>query len=893
MRLLRRCDTGDFSLTQFGDEDIPPYAILSHTWGADTEEVTFEDLTNGTGKDKPGYVKIRFCGEQARLDNLHYFWVDTCCIDKRSSAELSEAINSMYRWYQDANVCYAYLADVPSNAKFSGSRWFTRGWTLQELIAPSKMIFFDEGWKELGTKENLRESVSNCTGIPGSVLSESDGVEKVSIAQRMSWGAKRKTTRLEDRAYCLMGIFGINMPLLYGEGERAFLRLQEEIMRISDDHSLFAWRSSDNRGGLLATSPASFIDSHKIIQSNPFDTSNSPLTVSSRGIHLEVRFIGRGRQGLGLAILHCKERGGEDKLIAIYVRDLFLTMEQFRRVQSEEFEWFDRRRFRMLQYPMRRICIQTGRLISKNPTNCHNIIPEEIYPDHTLTKLMNFGEPESLLRAAERGLEDVVWLLLTRSDVKVGLKDKDGRTALTYAVMGGHKTVVKMLLARSEVEADLKDKDGMTLLWWAARMEHEAIVEMLLKSGKVDADLNDNDSRTLLSWMAEEGREAVVNVLLNKGANLESKDKNGLTPLSWAAENGHEAVIKLLLNKGANLESKDKNGLTPLSWAVEKGHEAVIKLLLNKGANLESKDKNGLTPLSWAVERGHEAVIKLLLNKGANLESKDKNGQTPLSWAAKYGYKAVVKLLLDKGANLESKDKTGQTPLSWAAEKGREAVVNVLLNKGANLESKDKNGLTPLSWAAENRYEAVVKLLLDKGTDLHSEDEEYDQEQLLVAARYGHEALVKLLLGAGKAKVDSKDKNNWTLLSLAAKGGHLAVVERLLQEKAEVNAAAAAIYNGRTALQAAAGGGHLAVVERLLQEKAEVNAAAAAGYGGRTALQAAAGGGHLAVVERLLQAKAEVNAAASRRSGRTALQAAAEGGYKTIVACLREAGATK
>ncbi|KAF1970589.1 HET-domain-containing protein [Bimuria novae-zelandiae CBS 107.79] len=247
------------------DEEIPPYAILSHTWGADTEEVTLEDLANGTGKDKPGYAKIRFCGEQARLDTLQYFWIDTCCIDKRSSAELSEAINSMYRWYQGANVCYAYLADVPSKTKFSGSKWFTRGWTLQELIAPSKVIFLDEEWNKLGTKTSLRQSVSDCTGIPGGVLSDSDSLENVSIAQRMSWAAKRKTTRLEDRAYCLMGIFGINMPLLYGEGERAFLRLQEEIMRISDDHSLFAWRSSDNRGGLLATSPDSFIGSHNIV----------------------------------------------------------------------------------------------------------------------------------------------------------------------------------------------------------------------------------------------------------------------------------------------------------------------------------------------------------------------------------------------------------------------------------------------------------------------------------------------------------------------------------------------------------------------------------------------------------------------------------------------------
>ncbi|KAF2675962.1 HET-domain-containing protein, partial [Lentithecium fluviatile CBS 122367] len=513
MRLLRLYDNGNISLTQFSDEGIPPYAILSHTWGADTEEVTFEDLTNGTGRDKPGYDKIQFCGERAKLDNLQYFWIDTCCIDKRSSAELSEAINSMYRWYQDANVCYAYLVDVPSKARFSGSRWFTRGWTLQELIAPSKVIFLDEGWKELGTKATLRQSVSDCTGIPEGILSGSDDLERVSIAQRMSWAAKRKTTRLEDRAYCLMGIFGINMPLLYGEGERAFLRLQEEIMKISDDHSLFAWRSSDNRGGLLATSAASFMSSHNIVQSNPFDTSNSPLIMNSRGVHLEVRFMGRGRQGLGLAILHCKERGGEDKLIAIYVRDLSLTMEKLSRVQSEEFARFDWRKFRLSQYPMRRICIQTGRLVSKIPRTRDNITPE-IYSDSTLSNLMNFGEPTSLLRAAEKGLEDVVWLLLTRRDIEAGLKDKEGRTALMHAVMRGHETVLRMLLARSDVEVDLKDKDGLTPLWWAAWMKNEVVVEALLKSGKVDVDSNNNDSRTLLSWAAEKGYEAVVNVLL-------------------------------------------------------------------------------------------------------------------------------------------------------------------------------------------------------------------------------------------------------------------------------------------------------------------------------------------------------------------------------------------
>ena len=208
------------------------------------------------------------------------------------------------------------------------------------------IIFLNKEWKELGTKASLRQDVSDCTGIPITILLGDDDLKTVSIAQRMSWAAKRKILRIEDRAYCLLGIFSINMPLIYGERETAFTRLQEEIMRISDDHSLFAWKSRDNRGGLLATSPAAFIGSDNIVQFNPFNTFNSPLTVSSRGIHLDLRFIGMGPQGLGLAILHCKERGREDKPIAIYVKDLFLTMDQFKRVWSEEFEQLNLRKFR-------------------------------------------------------------------------------------------------------------------------------------------------------------------------------------------------------------------------------------------------------------------------------------------------------------------------------------------------------------------------------------------------------------------------------------------------------------------------------------------------------------------------------------------------------------------
>jgi hypothetical protein len=184
MRLLQ-CNESGFSLTDYLIKDIPPYAILSHTWGADTEEVTFKDLIEGTGKDKAGYDEIRFCAQQAANDGLQYFWVDTCCIDKSSSAELSEAINSMYSWYQKAEVCYAYLSDI-SLDNVHEARWFKRGWTLQELIAPSNMKFFSKDGLCIGTKSSLQAKLSAMTGINESVLAGRD-IFEVLVAQRMSW----------------------------------------------------------------------------------------------------------------------------------------------------------------------------------------------------------------------------------------------------------------------------------------------------------------------------------------------------------------------------------------------------------------------------------------------------------------------------------------------------------------------------------------------------------------------------------------------------------------------------------------------------------------------------------------------------------------------------------
>ena len=243
MRLLHYNSDGNFSLTEFFDKAIPDYAILSHRWG--TEEATFEDLQKGMGTNKAGYEKLRFCGEQARDDGLKHFWVDTYCIDKSSSTELAEALNSMYRWYRDAARCYVYLLDVSAlkrkagdtsteytwDSAFRDSEWFTRGWTLQELLAPRSVEFFSQQGKRLGDKEMLGRQIQEVTGIPISVL-EGAPLSQFSIEERLSWAENRKTTRPEDKAYSLLGIFGIHLLPIYGEGkEHAFRRLKKKIQK--------------------------------------------------------------------------------------------------------------------------------------------------------------------------------------------------------------------------------------------------------------------------------------------------------------------------------------------------------------------------------------------------------------------------------------------------------------------------------------------------------------------------------------------------------------------------------------------------------------------------------------------------------------------------------------
>lgn len=339
---MRLINTETLELSEFFGEDIPAYAILSHTWTK--EELTLREWTTPSDAtpSKAGYKKICMACSLARRYGHAWVWVDTNCIDKTSSAELSEAINSMFEWYRNARVCFVYLEDVTKDslaeagsdggdpptshfqpsimAQFHGSRWFTRGWTLQELIAPFSLIFFSREWAWLGTKADFVSEIASMTGIDSKYLlparrpqmHEAPLFLEANIATRMSWAARRKTTRIEDMAYCLLGLFDINMPLLYGEGAKAFFRLQEEIIRRYNDHSIFAWgdclevvqsggEENENATiGILAPSPLAFTSIPQHIATELSVTSPYSLTNSGLSIKLPVMCV----QGGFIAVLN-------------------------------------------------------------------------------------------------------------------------------------------------------------------------------------------------------------------------------------------------------------------------------------------------------------------------------------------------------------------------------------------------------------------------------------------------------------------------------------------------------------------------------------------------------------------------------------------------------------
>ena len=320
MRFLKT-DTLEFE--QIPDSELHleknQYAILSHRWGSDEDEVSFEDvLFSAEFSHKQGFHKLKGFCDVAFSENCRYGWVDTCCINKKDSVELGEAINSMYQWYRSSKTCVVYLNDVPQK-QLTDSEWFDRGWTLQELIAPDTVSFFDHDWNLIGTKIDLVVDLSRRTRVPEDVLSNAIEPSTCSVAQRMSWAANRTTARVEDRAYSLMGLFDVYMPMIYGERERAVLRLQQHIVQKTKDESMFAWDmdfpdSIKAYSGLYAPSPLAYTRCSDIIKtdgSRGFSESNGELSIWSR--------ILPRSPGTHYAVLNCTHKDFPQKRIFILI----------------------------------------------------------------------------------------------------------------------------------------------------------------------------------------------------------------------------------------------------------------------------------------------------------------------------------------------------------------------------------------------------------------------------------------------------------------------------------------------------------------------------------------------------------------------------------------------
>ncbi|KAK8120505.1 Vegetative incompatibility protein HET-E-1 [Apiospora kogelbergensis] len=535
MRLLHLGDLGELTVTEDLLDNIPPYAILSHTWGAFGDEVVLQDIQNGYFAHKPGgYRKLLFCGRQARRDGLDYFWVDTCCIDKTSSAELAEAINSMYRWYQDAVKCYVYLADVPVNgggaggpnqapaglnysgpsykvrnyramrgaqyanvsytslkhtdpnytgpsyasldsqapiheqgrpavpptgsswqAAFRGSRWFTRGWTLQELLAPSVVEFYSSEGCRVGDKQSLKHIIQAITGIPSPAF-QAGWQSAIPVHERIPWSYNRETTRPEDKVYSLLGIVGVSMPVVYGEGEEeAFIRLCINMILRYDKYK-----------------------------------DLSPVAMAIRCGHISAT----------------------------------------------------------------RTLVKRGTVVDS--------------PDSKGGSLLGY--------ASEAGHETITRILL---DAKADTESTDGNgdSPLLLAARGGHEAVVRLLLQKA-ANIKCKNNKGRSALFHAAQKGHDGAVRLLLQKG-ASIESKDNRGDTAMSMAARKGHEVVIRVMLDKKKGLIESKCRSYTPLMLAASGGHDAVVRLLLGRGANIDATDRSGNPALQHAIRAGHNGTAELL--------------------------------------------------------------------------------------------------------------------------------------------------------------------------------------------------------------------------------------------------------------------------------------------------------------------------
>ncbi|KFA71871.1 hypothetical protein S40288_07721 [Stachybotrys chartarum IBT 40288] len=656
---------------EFLDDQIPAYAILSHTWGSDLEEITLRDVEQGNiNKSGAGSAKLRGCCEQARMDGSKYVWVDTCCINKSDLVELSEAINSMFRWYKKASVCYAYLSDVPSNqnprddsSHFRASRWFKRGWTLQELLAPERLVFYSSDWRPLGTKTQLSAVIESITGIPRLFLKGINDLRSASVAQRMAWAAQRDTKRKEDLAYCLLGIFGITMPMLYGEGgSQAFVRLQKEIMRDTKDHSILAWglggRGSSANGmtrstatGFLAAAPSDFTNSRSIVPRDQSARYLDALEISGGSLSVSLSLTEASDATIGL--LNCGPEDGTRYAVGIPLTKVVLG-------ESDTY-------IRPVGYPSvlrpvttsdglrKRIHVENGTRLSSQGSEQLRWIYEddnfakihlelvEVVPHSSWDKeravLLSALQPNGSsahpiiirLQHAENHSQDFILVLgVEQRGAYIEACPSLAICSRDASLEGLAEKLPHVTRKASSMKAASNGFLNLQVMTepMPGRSMFNIRPEAMLYPPDVTIDITNElqkPHRTLEieEILHREERWAELEQIDYDEETYELKRTCGQRPLLWASENGHIEMVRLLLDHGINVATANNGNRTPLVAALEKGHGVVAYLLLatilqvylnpmgEHKVRFEGKDMH--TALSYATDARYDIVVQLLL----------------------------------------------------------------------------------------------------------------------------------------------------------------------------------------------------------------------------------------------------------------------------------------
>ncbi|KAF3802839.1 Vegetative incompatibility protein HET-E-1 [Colletotrichum gloeosporioides] len=908
--------------------DFPRYAILSHTWGEEKDEIHFSDIQKDhqLSKTGPGRIKFDGCCQQAKADGFDYVWIDTCCIDKSHHTDYSEAITSMFSWYHNAGRCYAYLADVPDQATstfdndFRRSRWHTRGWTLQELLAPQDLVFYSQNWTKLG---DFRDA---------------------SVAQRMSWAARRVTTRGEDMAYCLFGIFNVSLPIMYGEGaSAAFSRLQEAILQRTPDASILAWgldlqqdghssqRPSIRYGHLLAASPRNFVNCGTVVpwESGP---SGQRLDVNGGYYYLQLP-LHTTKAGSTFGLLKCYSRPQEKGCIGIplcQVEPGLETDEFMRPKGSKAIQLFDTDsshepsdlRIRDLSLPedIKRFDHRYGYIIEVPASSRLTVF--DVYPkDRWDTSKKSGITGVDFLRDTKQ----LSWIRLRHHEeqspdfvVMLELEISSSQPQLTCHLMVASRSMELDTLAREipalpslsrftgrerasngwcnlTVKQTTKRQGGYVVYEISfAELERRQIDYLDITS---EIELVACDRR--LQFLFEEGIQLGPKVnraahsVLEKQAGVKYKEirlssmKKELErlPLEMAES---ERFLKSLTNQDERLQEKENGILQSISSLSERlpmgvgvqrlmqWHNSVAQSLSRtlpaQDADIESIFDERIRLFMRAIAIGHLGAMEYLSGQ-LDDATKSSTSAAALSTAIKSSNIEALIWLLERGFNVNSQDGDGLTPLGRAASEGLISVCLLLLQRrediGLDIDLEGSDGRSPLALAVVSEHVEVVGLLLNEKASISNMDS--DQHALTLAARYGRVEIMRLLLDAN-ADLEAEDGNGETPLTMAASKGHDGVLQLLIDRKANIEATG---RNGSTPLAVAAYEGHVRISRLLLDHGANANARDDDGI---TPLHLAARKNHHHVVRLLLDHDANVDA--KDQWGLSPLAAAAYEGFE-------------